>query len=83
MIEEITLDQFTDRAVSIKRQYYIEQDGIKYAVGKPRRSAYKNTPRGRAELAEQLTGTDLEAVMLRWGSEPLESDEFDDEQYGG
>lgn len=79
MFEEITFDQFTERRVSVKRQRYIEEDGIRYDVGKPTRTAYKNNTAGRTAIQADLSGTALETVMLLWGVEPLEADDPLDE----
>ena len=70
MTEKITIDMLTSDSVSIKRQNYIEQDGVIYAVGQPSRKAYSNSIRGRAEIAQELGEPYLSAVMSVWGDTP-------------
>ncbi len=77
MVTKVTFDRFTDRSVSVEWQNYVEVDGVEYPVGKPLCVAYMNSERGRAMIAEALTGKNLDAVLAKWGPEPtvIEEDE--------
>ncbi len=70
MTEKITIDMLTEYGVSIKKQNYIEQDGVWYEVGLPRRKAYSNAVRGRSEIAQELQEPYHSAVMAVWGDAP-------------
>lgn len=67
-MEKVVLDALSSDSVSIKKQLYIEHDGVAYAAGPPHRCAYVNTDRGRGELAAVLPEPYLSAVMAVWGA---------------
>ncbi len=74
MVTKVTFDRFTDRSVSVEWQNYVEVDGVEYPVGKPLRVAYMNSERGRAMIAEALSGQDLAVIMSMWGDAPTVQD---------
>ena len=65
----ISIDGLTIYNVSVKKQGYVEIDGVKY-VNEPHRKAYSNSIRGRLEVADELAEPYLSAVMAVWGDEP-------------
>ncbi len=75
MIEKIMIDKLTETSVSIKKQLYIEQDGMEYAAGPPHRCAYVNSVRGRGEIAAALAEPYLSAVLAVWWEETTVPDE--------
>lgn len=70
MTEEIILDLLNKNGVSIKKQKYIVEDGIKYSAGKPWRRSYINSEEGRIQLQNELSEPYLSAVMIVWGDTP-------------
>lgn len=70
MITKISLDMLTTDSVSVKKQQYINQEGIEYIVGRPWRRAYVNSEEGRRKIQEELPEPYLSAVMAVWGDEP-------------
>ena len=67
---EISIDNLNLYGVSVKRQGYVEIDGIKHYVDKPCRKAYSNSAYGREELKNELAEPYYSAVMSVWGDEP-------------
>ncbi len=67
---DIAIDCLTVNGVSVKRQDYVEIDGVRYDTGKPHRKAYSNSVFGRKELQKELGEPYLSAVMAVWGDEP-------------
>lgn len=70
MIEKITLDMLTQDGVSVKKQQYIVQDSIEYAIGQPYRKAYVNSTKGREEAENELPIEQQTAIFAIWGDAP-------------
>lgn len=68
---EITIDNLTVFSVSVKKQNYMEIEGIKYYVGEPSRVAYNNSAQGRSFLSEEVDDPYYSAIMAVWGDHPI------------
>jgi hypothetical protein len=69
-IEKITLDMLTPESVSVKRQQYVDVNGIEHPIGEPWRRAYVNNTTGRAAVEADLPEAYKSAVFAVWGNEP-------------
>jgi hypothetical protein len=74
MIEKITLDMLAQDSVSVKKQQYISQDGVEYAIGEPWRRAYVNSTHGRAQVNAEVAEPYRSVIMLMWGDTPTVTD---------
>lgn len=70
MIEKITLDMLTQRAVSVSWQQCTVINDVEYEIGEPRRRGYMNSVSGRAAIAEELPEAQANAIMAVWGDTP-------------
>lgn len=70
IIERYSLDMLTPDGVSIKKQQYVEVDGVEYPIGDPWRRAYTNTHSGRQQVMEEVPEPYRSAIMAVWGEEP-------------
>lgn len=75
MIEKITLDMLTQDSVSVKKQKFIVQDGVEYAIGDIWRCAYVNSERGRLQVQEEVAEPYKSVIMMMWGDKPTVVDE--------
>lgn len=71
MIEKITLDMLNEDSVSVKKQQYIEQDGIGYPIGQPLRRTYENSKIGRQRVLVELPQAQQNAIFAIWGDTPV------------
>lgn len=56
--------------MSVKKQSFIEHNGVDYPIGQPHRKAYMNSIRGRLEVENELPQAQQNAVFAVWGDEP-------------
>ncbi|MCR1897826.1 hypothetical protein NSA47_02335 [Irregularibacter muris] len=70
MIEKITLDMLNENSVSVKKQQYINHEGMEYPIGQPHRRAYVNSVRGRQEVETELPEQQRNAILSVWGGKP-------------
>lgn len=75
MIEKITLDTLTKNSVSIKKQNYINQNGVEYAIGEIWRKAYVNSIRGRQEVESEVEEPYKAVIFMMWGDTPTVTEE--------
>lgn len=70
-----TIDNLTEKGVSIKTEKIIVSDGIEYAVSQPHRIAVANTAKGRASLDEYPAHI-KDCILAFWGDElyPFEAE---------
>ena len=78
MDERIIINKLTDDEVIIERQRYVVDEGTEYTVGPPHLCWYRNSVRGRAEIASAVSGKDLDAVLAKWGPEPTVTEEAEE-----
>lgn len=76
-MEKITLDMLNDKGVSLKKQQYVEQNGMLYEVGQPHRKAYVNSKRGRQEVEDEIPSPYKEVIFMIWGDEPTVNEDMD------
>jgi len=69
--ELIFLDELNEFSVSVVTKKYIINEGVRYFVGDPVRTAYVNSTSGRADISKDLAEPYLSAVMNIWGDTPL------------
>lgn len=65
----------TQDSVSIKKQNYIVQNGVEYAIGSIWRRGYVNSIRGRMKVKEEISEPYKSVVLLMWGDTPTISEE--------
>ena len=64
----------TQDSVSVKKQQYIVQDGVEYAIGEPWRRAYVNSISGRQQVENEVPEPYKSVIMLMFGDSPTVSD---------
>ena len=77
MIERIILDMLSQNSVSVKKQQYIIQNEIEYAIGQPHRKAYINSVRGREDVQNELPLAQQNAIFAVWGDTPTVTEDSD------
>ena len=76
--EKITLDNLTEKSVSVLTQQFAEINGQTVQIGENHRKAYMNSKYGRIELEATLPEPYLSSVLAVWGEEPtIVDDELD------
>lgn len=76
MTEKITLDMLTQNSVSVKKQKFIVQDGVEYAIGDIWRCAYVNSKNGRKQVQEEVAEPYKSVIMMMWGNNPTAEEEI-------
>ena len=76
MIEKITLDMLTQDSVSLKKQQYIVQNDVEYAIGEPWRRAYVNSKDGRVQVNEEVVEPYQSVIFMMWGDKPTVIEEI-------
>lgn len=74
MKEKIILAMLDETSANIKRQTYIEQDGVEYTVGTPHRKEYMNNMIGRTAIKNELPKAQQNAILAVWGDAPTVED---------
>ena len=74
VIEKISLDMLTPTSVSVKKQQYVEVNGVEYPIGEPHRRAYVNSIAGRADVEAEVAEPYRAAIFAVWGEEPTVAD---------
>ena len=69
--EKITLDNLTEKSVSVLTQQFAEINGQTVQIGENHRTAYINSEYGRIELKEKLPEPYLSSVLAVWGENPI------------
>jgi hypothetical protein len=72
--EKITLDMLTTNSVSVKRQQYVDVNGIEHPIGEPWRRAYVNSAAGRQQVQDEVPEPYRSAIFAVWGDEPTVAD---------
>ena len=76
--EKITLDNLTEKSVSVLTQQFADLNGQTVQIGENHRRAYMNSKYGRIELEATLPEPYLSSVLAVWGEEPtIVDDELD------
>lgn len=75
MEERITVDMLTVESVSVEKQKVIEVEGETMNVGAPHRTAYQNTPAGRADLLAEVPEPYYGSIIAVWNQNPPEPEE--------
>jgi len=68
--DKITLDALSDRAVTIKTQRYIDENGTQVNVGDLHAVGYVNSEYGRRILQADVSDPYLSAILAIWGDTP-------------
>ena len=68
--EKITLDNLTEKSVSVLTQQFAEINGQTVQIGENHRTAFVNSEYGRIELKDKLQEPYLSSVMAVWGENP-------------
>ena len=68
--EKITLDNLTEKSVSVLTQQFADLNGQTVQIGENHRTAYTNSTYGRIELAVKLPEPYLSCVLTVWGDTP-------------
>ena len=68
--EKITLDNLTEKSVSVLTQQFAEINGQTVQIGENHRTAYTNSTYGRIELKDKLQEPYLSSVLAVWGENP-------------
>lgn len=71
------IDMLTKDSVSILTQKFIEEDGVRYQVGKNHRCAYVNSVNGRENLQTDEPEDISSVILAYWGSEPTVIEEIE------
>lgn len=74
MIEKISLDMLTPTSVSVKKQQYVEVNGVEYPIGEPWRRAYVNSTAGRQQVQDEVPEPYRAAIFAVWGDTPTVAD---------
>lgn len=77
MIEKITLNWLNENSVSVKKQKYIEQNGVEYEIEQPWRRAYVNSIHGREQVQDEVSEPYKSVILLMWGDKPTVDDVTD------
>ena len=77
--EKITLDNLTEKSVSVLTQQFAEINGQTVQIGENHRTAYTNSTYGRIELKEKLPEPYLSSVLAVWGDEQIEEEANEEE----
>ena len=78
MHEKISLDILTHDSVSVKKQRYVEVNGMEYPIGEPWRRAYVNSTAGRQQVQDEVPEPYRAAIFAVWGDEPTVADPVGD-----
>ena len=77
MLEKVSLDMLTQDSVSVKKQKFIVQDNVEYAIGDIWRCAYVNSESGRKQVQEEVTEPYKSVVFMMWGDKPTIEENID------
>jgi hypothetical protein len=70
MIEKITLDMLTQESARVKKQNFVDVNGVLQPVGQPWRREYVNSEQDRAKAATEIPEPYKSAVFAAWGENP-------------
>ena len=70
MTDKITLDMLTQNSVSVKKEKFIVQDGVEYAMGDIWRRAYVNSENGRRQVNKEVKEPYKSVIIMMWGEKP-------------
>ena len=68
--EKITLDNLTEKSVSVLTQQFADLNGQTVQIGENHRTAFVNSEYGRIELKDKLQEPYLSSVLAVWGENP-------------
>lgn len=67
---EYSVDILTPNGVTVKKQKYIEENGIREDIGMIHAKAYQNSATSREELVAEVPEPFLSGILAVWGEEP-------------
>lgn len=74
LITEYQLDMLNPNTLSLVKQQFLDNDGVKMKVGQTSRMCYCNCPTHRQRLQELLPEEYYNAIVAIWGNDAIFED---------
>lgn len=76
---EYSVDILTPNGVTVKKQKYIEENGIREDIGMIHAKAYQNSATSREELVAEVPEPYLSGILTVWGDVPTVAEQVIEE----
>lgn len=74
MVEKIFLDNLNENHVRLKKQNYVNVDGVEYPIDQPWMISYDNSVLGRELVNVEVPEPYKTAIFVVWGDSPTIED---------